>query len=177
MRGHRATRSAGPRHPHGLFTAASLLRPIVAGMDTNDATALQPLLSAITIMGSGRLGPTLTALIGLIGTAIGVLTLVRANPRTRSDTDATSGRSGATAALVLGAISLAFGGLFLLTADGGPGTGNGVVGSIAAIVVGPIAMVLGGLARSRRRDAGSISRVQLASSGSGESRGQGGKTP
>ena len=44
------------------------------------------------------------------------------------------------------------GGLLLATADGGPGTGNGVVGAAVAVVLGLIAMVEGGsfLTRSRR---------------------------
>jgi hypothetical protein len=104
--------------------------------------------ASITIFGSGRLGPTATALLGLAGVVLGGLALVRARRGravgTRLD------RQGPTAALVLGALALAFGVLFLATADAGPGTGNGVVGSGAAIVLGPIAMVLGGLARARR---------------------------
>jgi hypothetical protein len=148
-------------------------------MPINEASALQPLLASITIMGSGRLGPTLTALIALIGTVIGGLALARAKRRVRSDTNvgATSGRSGATAALVLGATSLVLGGLFLAAADGGPGTGNGVVGSFVAIVLGPIAIVLGGLARAGRRETGSISSIQLESSTTGEPGGPGPKTP
>ena len=128
-------------------------------MQPIEATASQPLVAAITIMGSGRLLPSIAAVIGLIGTVIGGLALVRANRRTRSDTNvgATSGRSGATAAIVLGAISLVLGGLFLAAADGGPGTGDGVVGSFVAIVLGPIAIVLGGLARAGWREARSIS--------------------
>jgi hypothetical protein len=44
------------------------------------------------------------------------------------------------------------GGLNLAVANGGPGTGNGVVGGAAAFVLGLIGMALGGLvlARSRR---------------------------
>lgn len=122
-------------------------------MQTIEGTALQPLLAGITIMGSGRLGPTMTALIGLTGTAVGGLALARARRRTGTDVDAAGGLRGATAALALGAISLVLGVLFLVAADGGPGTGNGVVGSIAAIVLGPIAMGLGFLARPRRREA------------------------
>jgi hypothetical protein len=148
---------AGPRlrdyaNLRTVSTSTSHLPPIIVGMHINEA-AIQPLVASITIMGSGRLGPTLAALIGLIGTVIGGLALARASRRTRSDTNvgATSGRDGATTAIVLGVISLALGGLFLAAADGGPGTGNGVVGSIAAIVLGPIATVLGGLARARRR--------------------------
>jgi hypothetical protein len=133
-------------------------------MQTNDATPLQPLLAAITIMGSGRLGPTVAALLGLIGTVIGGLALIRSNRRNHDNADnsTTDARVRATAAFVLGLISLVLGGLFLATADGGPGTGNGVVGSGAAIVLGPIAIILGGLTRARRRAAGSTSRVQPA---------------
>jgi hypothetical protein len=128
-------------------------------MPTNEPSALQPLLASITIFGSGRLGPTLTALIALTGTVIGARALARARRRARSDTSigATSARSGATAALVLGTIGLVLGVVFLAAADGGPGTGNGVVGSFAAIVLGPIAIVLGGLARAGRREPVTIS--------------------
>ena len=44
------------------------------------------------------------------------------------------------------------GGLLLAIANGGPGTGNGVVGAAGALVLGLIAMALGGwaLARCRR---------------------------
>ena len=44
------------------------------------------------------------------------------------------------------------GGLLLAIANGGPGTGNGVVGAAGALVLGLIAMAEGGLvlARSRR---------------------------
>ena len=43
------------------------------------------------------------------------------------------------------------GGLLLAIANGGPGTGNGVVGAAAAVVLGLIALPLGGLALSRSR--------------------------
>lgn len=121
----------------------------------NETAALQPLVASITIMGSGRLGPTLAAVIGLIGTVIGGFALARSKHRTHSDTDtdSTNRRGRAVAALGLGLVSLVLGGLFLATADGGPGTGNGVVGSAAAIVLGPIAVILGGLALQHRRAA------------------------
>jgi hypothetical protein len=130
---------------------------MVAGMPTNTATAVQPLLGAITIMGSGRLGPTFTALVGVIGTVIGGVALRRATLRraTRDAADVDRGarqRHGATAAIVLGSVSVALGVLFLVTADGGPGTGNGVVGSAVALILGPSAIILGGVARGRRRE-------------------------
>ena len=43
------------------------------------------------------------------------------------------------------------GGLNLAMANGGPGTGNGVVGGAAAFVLGLIALALGGLVRARVR--------------------------
>lgn len=122
-------------------------------MQITEATALEPLLATITILGSGRLGPTLAAVIGLVGAVIGGRALARARDRASAGTAAgsTTARNGATEAVVLGLVSLGLGGLFLAAADGGPGTGNGVVGSIAALVLGPIAIALGGLARTRGR--------------------------
>jgi uncharacterized protein DUF6223 len=43
------------------------------------------------------------------------------------------------------------GGLNLAVADGGPGTGNGVVGGAAAFVLGLVGLSLGGLALVRCR--------------------------
>src|SRR5215207_6868192 len=113
----------------GRFTAAALLLPSVAGTSTSG-----PCLAAITIMGSGRVGPTVSAAIALIGTVVAGLALSRANRRIRSDLQvhSTRERTLAALALVLGTIGLIFGVVFLATADGGPGTGNGVVGSVAA---------------------------------------------
>jgi hypothetical protein len=151
------------------LAAASLFVPIVVGTRRSDADAHREALAAITIMGSGRLGPTASAVLGLFGTLVGGLALSRA--RSSADTTVID-RWGAIAALALGTISLVFGALFLATADGGPGTGNGVVGSAVALVVGPIAIALGGLAKARRRDVGAISRVQLASSAPDATRGR-----
>ena len=55
-------------------------------------------------------------------------------------------------ALVAGLTGMAIGGLVVAAAEGGPGTGYGIVGGFAALVIGLIATVLGwlGLARSRR---------------------------
>ena len=51
----------------------------------------------------------------------------------------------------VGLIAVVNGWLVLAIADGGPGTGNGVVGGAAAFVLGLIALALGGLARARCR--------------------------
>ncbi|WP_426503248.1 DUF6223 family protein [Dactylosporangium sp. McL0621] len=56
---------------------------------------------------------------------------------------------GPVLALAAGAAGVVVGVLVLATADGGPGTGNGVIGGGAAIVFGLAAVVLGALARRR----------------------------
>lgn len=53
--------------------------------------------------------------------------------------------------LTAGLIAAVNGGLNLAIADGGPGTGNGVVGGAAAFVLGLIVLALGGLALIRCR--------------------------
>jgi hypothetical protein len=53
--------------------------------------------------------------------------------------------------LVTGLIAVVNGGLNLALANGGPGTGNGVIGGAAALVLGTIAVAIGGLALTRRR--------------------------
>ena len=53
-----------------------------------------------------------------------------------------------------GLLAVVNGGLLLAIANGGPGTGNGVVGAAGAAVLGLIAMVLGGLALAQSRRPG-----------------------
>ena len=69
--------------------------------------------------------------------------------------DAPDRRLSAWLALVLGLIAVVNGGLNLAIANGGPGSGNGVVGAAAAVVLGLLGMVLGGLALARSRRSGS----------------------
>jgi hypothetical protein len=54
-------------------------------------------------------------------------------------------------ALVAGLIAAVNGGLVLAIANGGPGSGNGVVGGAGALVLGLIAMALGGRASLNQR--------------------------
>jgi hypothetical protein len=103
------------------------------------------MLAAITIFGSGRLGPTLTALLGLAGVIVGARAFTAAR---RSNARAVDARR--SAALLLGLAALLLGFLFLAAADGGPGTGDGVVGSAAAIVLGLVAIGLDRSAAKRR---------------------------
>jgi hypothetical protein len=56
--------------------------------------------------------------------------------------------------LAAGLIAGLNGGLVLAVANGGPGTGNGVVGGAGALVLGLIALALGGLALARSRRSG-----------------------
>ncbi|MFE9972781.1 DUF6223 family protein [Streptomyces hirsutus] len=60
-------------------------------------------------------------------------------------------RTGALVAMTVGLTGIVLAGVALAVADGGPGTGNGVVGSVFALAIGLIGVVLGGLARARSR--------------------------
>jgi hypothetical protein len=84
-------------------------------------------------IGSGRLIPSVAALVGLMGVVLGGVALSRS-----------AGRIG-IAAGVAGLISVIVGGLHSVNSAGGIGTGNGLV----AMVGGLISMVLGGLALAR----------------------------
>ena len=118
------------------------------GMLNHSLTAL-PTVASITIMGSGRLGPTITALIGLAAAGLGARTVARS----RRPAERITARDHRRTVLLLGLTAVLLGALFLAAADGGPGTGNGVVGSAAAIVLGFVAIGLDGLAAMRARAA------------------------
>lgn len=101
---------------------------------------MDPLLEQLTI-GSGRLVPTVAAVIGLIGVIMGALALARAG----------KGRTWAATALAAGLVSAGIGALHAANAAGGVGTGNGLAGAVAAVVLGIVGIVLGGLAFMRSR--------------------------
>jgi hypothetical protein len=111
-----------------------------------------PLLDAASTVGAhtltvDRLVATTAVAIALAGTVLGALAVARRTGR--------GGNRRATVALAAGSIGVVVGGLVIVTADGGPGTGNGVVGGYAALALGLIAALLGGLATVRsRREAG-----------------------
>ncbi|MFD6139245.1 DUF6223 family protein [Promicromonospora sp. NPDC060271] len=90
----------------------------------------------------GRFGATTGAALALIGVGFGVVALLRSSRRRRS----------AVIAAALGLGGVVIGAVFLAIADGGPGTGNGVVGSWVSFVLGPIALLLAW--RGLRRSAG-----------------------
>lgn len=95
-------------------------------------------------IGSGRLLPSIAAVLGLIGVLIGSLALARF--RRLGD-----GRGGAIGATALGIVGLTIGGVHAANTAGGFGTGNGLAGAIAAIVLGLVGTGLGGLALARSR--------------------------
>lgn len=103
---------------------------------------------------TGRLLSVVAGVAALAGLVIGGLALARSNGRAggRLGSRLGSGRRWATAALVAGLAGTAGGGLVVAVADGGPGSGSGIVGGVAALVIGLIATALGWLtlARSRR---------------------------
>ncbi|MBF6088669.1 hypothetical protein IU507_16995 [Nocardia cyriacigeorgica] len=117
---------------------------VFTGFAVAPAAAAVHQVAAPTGMTSGRLGPTLTALVGLVGVIAGGLALARAR---RGEAGS---RAGAIA-LTTGVIVVPAGAWFAATADGGPGTGNGIVGAWIAIALGLIGAALGGVSLARAR--------------------------
>jgi hypothetical protein len=104
--------------------------------------------AAITVYGltARRLWASSVVVLAMVGVVVGV---ALSRPANRFVT--AWGRLGTIVTLVSGLIAVVNGGLVLAIANGGPGSGNGVVGGAAALVLGLIATVLGGLALARRR--------------------------
>ncbi len=107
-------------------------------MAVSDLLAVDP--STLT---GDRVVATAAAVLALTGVVIGGLAVTRTAART-------AGRTSAVA-VAAGVLGMVVGGLVVVTADGGPGTGNGIVGGYAALVLGLTAALLGGLARVRTR--------------------------
>jgi hypothetical protein len=81
--------------------------------------------------------------VALVSVVTGGVALTRRAPRL------------AIAAMIAGLIGAINGALVLAVANGGPGSGNGVIGGAAAFVLGIAAVALGGFAVSRTRTVGS----------------------
>ena len=88
----------------------------------------------------GRVGPTITAVVGVAAVVIGWRTLRRHDRFVLPPTTVVG----------LGAAIVVAGVVFLALADDGPGSGNGVVGSAAAVMLGTLAIVLGAVALTQR---------------------------
>jgi hypothetical protein len=94
-----------------------------------------------------RVWASIAAGVALASFVTGGVALTRRSPRL------------AIAAMIAGLIGAINGGLVLAVADGGPGSGNGVIGGAAAFVLGIAAVALGGFAVTRARTAGSAASV------------------
>jgi hypothetical protein len=127
--------------------ATALLGVVVLATPAAAHVSVQSANVGAYTLTAARFWATAAALLGLVGAVIGGLALARSIRRIGN-----GGRRGAIVALVAGLTAVVGGVLNLAVADGGPGTGNGVIGGAAALVLGLIAAVLGGLvvARSRR---------------------------
>lgn len=90
-------------------------------------------------MTAGRAWSLVGAGLGLVGVVFGLLALAR--------------RRGAVVAAVCGVAGAVIGVLVVAFAQGGPGTGYGIVGGYISLVLGVVAAGLGGLALVRRAGA------------------------
>ena len=108
----------------------------------------QPAATTVQGLTTRRLWATTSGLLALISVVIGGLALAYSTNRF-----GTTVRLGAIVALAAGLVAAINGALVLAAANGGLGSGNGVVGGAAALVLGLIGMLMGGLAlnRSHRR--------------------------
>ncbi|GKQ36063.1 DUF6223 family protein [Streptomyces sp. A012304] len=111
--------------------------------------SVQPVAASVYTVSLGRVGASLSALVGLLGAVGGGLALAR--PTGQGHIGTWARRNGAVAALVAGLVAVTVGGTVAATADGGLGTGNGLGGAYFAMLLGLIAVTLGWLARSRSR--------------------------
>lgn len=104
--------------------------------------------AATTVYGSTprRLWATAAMIFALAGVAMGGLSL----RRSLGNTDKARQRNSIIA-LILGVSAIMSGGLNLAMANGGPGSGNGVVGGAIAIVLGMLAIAMGGILQIRIR--------------------------
>jgi len=91
------------------------------------------------------------ALVGLGMALISVVFGWRAFRKSASHISVFNRKNGPIVAIVTGLMAVIGGGLNLATANGGPGSGNGVLGSAQALVLGLTGMFLGGLTLVRFR--------------------------
>jgi peptidoglycan/LPS O-acetylase OafA/YrhL len=92
---------------------------------------------------AGRLWSLVAAAIGLIGVVMGGLARIRALGGTKNQ------RRNAFLALLTGLAGSVIGGVVVVFADGGPGSGSGIVGGYLALVIGLLAIALGWLSLKR----------------------------
>lgn len=102
-------------------------------------------VSAYTLT-PGRSWSLVAIALGLGGVVLGGLALARSGRGGRR-------RTRAIVALAAGLPATVIGAWVVAAAQGGPGTGYGIVGGYVALVVGPVAVLLGGTALYRVRGA------------------------
>jgi len=124
----------------GLITLAT---PAAADIAISQAYAPAYTLTA------GRLWSLVAAALGLVGVAIGGLARTRVLGGNKSQ------RRNALLAMLSGLAGSVIGGIVVAVADGGPGSGSGIVGGYLALPIGLLAMALGARAmnQARRTDA------------------------
>ncbi|MEV3991398.1 DUF6223 family protein [Streptomyces sp. NPDC049837] len=130
-------------------SAAVLVGGFVLAAPAAADPSVQPVAASVYTVSVGRVGASLSALVGLLGAVTGGLALARPTRQGRVGTWAR--RNGAVTALAAGLVAVVVGGAVAATADGGLGTGNGLGGAYFAMALGLIALILGRLARSRSR--------------------------
>jgi hypothetical protein len=93
-------------------------------------------------VGTGRLVPSLAAVLALCSVVAGVRAVARRHR---------AGRPWTVAALVAGLVAAAVGAVHAATAAGGLGTGNGLAGAVVAVALGVLGAALCGVALARGR--------------------------
>ena len=135
-----------------LILAALAAVAVLAGLVHAVLVATQlsePAATTVYGLTSRRLWATTTAVLALVGVVIGGLALALPASRFGTVFAPRGFRLGTSVALAAGLIAVISGALNLAVANGGPGTGNGVVGAAGALVLGLVAMALGGLGMTR----------------------------
>jgi hypothetical protein len=124
---------------HAVLVAANLSEPVA-----NTVQGFTP----------RRIWATTASMVALLGVVTGGLALRRSSVGAA----ARSARSTGAVTLACGLFAALNGGLNLALANGGPGTGNGVVGGAAAFVLGVVAMGLGAAVLVRSRSGVAVNR-------------------
>jgi hypothetical protein len=102
-------------------------------------------VSSLYALTPGRLWSLLAILLALAAMVLAARGLARPHG------DVGSATRMANLSLVGGLAGSVIGGAVVAAADGGPGTGYGIVGGFVALTVGLLAVVLGGFALARAR--------------------------
>jgi len=146
MRARRPSVALTVRHPGPVPAAPPAASPDTASpLPRWSALAVPAAAVGPHTVTSGRALGTAAVLVAVGGVVVGRRAWVRSTGGHGGD------RRDAVGALAAGLVAVAVGGYVLAVAQGGPGTGYGVVGGYGALVIGLVATGLGGLALARSR--------------------------